>query len=187
MTVAGEGAHGAASQGTESQEAAAKEACLRLLTDRARSRTELSDRLAKKGYPPVVIERVLDRLAAVGLVDDAAFADQWVHSRHTFSGRGKRALAMELRRKGIDEQTSARALEQVSADDERERATELVRKKLGRIPSVADRDERDRVTRRLVGMLARRGYPPSMAFDVVKQELAGLPEDEGPDFDGAQF
>lgn len=154
----------------------AKDVCLRLLTERARSRAELDQKLVQKGYPRAVIDTVLDRLADVGLVDDAAFAEQWVHSRHTYSGRGRRALSMELQRKGIDPQTSTEALSQISADDERERAADLVRKKLARTTpdDIADRDDRERLMRRLVGMLARRGYPASMSFAVVKAELADL-------------
>ena len=169
------------------QEARAKDVCLRLLTDRARSRAELATKLTDKGFDADVIAGVLDRLTEVGLVDDTAFAEQWVHSRHTYSGRGKRALATELRRKGIDDTTSRDALSSISADDERDRAADLVRKKLSRTTpgDVADRDDRDRVTRRLVGMLARRGYPASTAFAVVKAELANLgAEPDGPVPDG---
>lgn len=160
----------------ETLAARAKDVCLRLLTERARSRAELDQKLTQKGYPRAVIDAVLDRLAEVGLVDDAAFAEQWVHSRHTYSGRGRRALATELRRKGIDQQTSSEALSQVSADDERERAAELVRKKLARTTpdDIADRDDRERLMRRLVGMLARRGYSAGLSFAVVKDELGGL-------------
>ncbi|WAM18939.1 recombination regulator RecX [Rhodococcus sp. JS3073] len=141
--------------------------CLRLLTDRARSRAELAERLAKKGYSAEVAERVLDRLAEVGLVNDADFAQQWVHSRHTYSGKGKRALALELRRKGIGQDDAAEALAQIDSEDERARATELVAKKLRTVSA----DDRDRAVRRLVSMLARRGFPQGMAFEVVKEQL----------------
>ncbi|WP_328286532.1 recombination regulator RecX [Rhodococcus sp. JS3073] len=150
--------------GTETQ---AKDLCLRLLTDRARSRAELAERLAKKGYSAEVAERVLDRLAEVGLVNDADFAQQWVHSRHTYSGKGKRALALELRRKGIGQDDAAEALAQIDSEDERARATELVAKKLRTVSA----DDRDRAVRRLVSMLARRGFPQGMAFEVVKEQL----------------
>ncbi|BAH54999.1 recombination regulator RecX [Rhodococcus opacus] len=150
--------------GTETQ---AKDLCLRLLTDRARSRAELADRLAKKGYSADIAERVLDRLTEVGLVNDADFAQQWVHSRHTHSGKGKRALAMELRRKGIGQEDATEALAQIDSDDERARATELVAKKLRTVSA----DDRDRAVRRLVSMLARRGFPQGMAFEVVKEQL----------------
>ncbi|OUS96965.1 recombination regulator RecX [Rhodococcus sp. NCIMB 12038] len=150
--------------GTETQ---AKDLCLRLLTDRARSRAELSDRLAKKGYSADIAERVLDRLTEVGLVNDADFAQQWVHSRHTYSGKGKRALALELRRKGIGQEDATEALAQIATEDERARATELVAKKLRTVSA----DDRDRAVRRLVSMLARRGFPQGMAFEVVKEQL----------------
>ncbi|QSE88503.1 recombination regulator RecX [Rhodococcus pseudokoreensis] len=150
--------------GTETQ---AKDLCLRLLTDRARSRAELSDRLAKKGYSADIAERVLDRLTEVGLVNDADFAQQWVHSRHTYSGKGKRALALELRRKGIGQEDATEALAQIDSEDERARATELVAKKLRTVSA----DDRDRAVRRLVSMLARRGFPQGMAFEVVKEQL----------------
>lgn len=160
----------------ETLAARAKDVCLRLLTDRARSRAELERKLAGKGYPQAVIDTVLGRLTEVGLIDDAAFAEQWVHSRHTYSGRGRRALATELRHKGIDPQTSTEALSHLSADDERERAADLVRRKLARTTAddITDRDDRERLMRRLVGMLARRGYPAGMSFAVVKDELVAL-------------
>lgn len=159
--------------GNETQ---AKDLCLRLLTDRARSRAELARCLAKQGFATDVSERALDRLTEVGLVDDAGFAQQWVHSRHVHSGKGKRALAGELRRKGIAPHDAAEALAQIGSDDERARAVELVRKKMRTLPlAFGDRfqrsAERDRTVRKLVGMLARRGYPQGLAFEVVKTEL----------------
>jgi regulatory protein len=110
---------------------------------------------------------VLDRLTEVGLVNDADFAQQWVHSRHTYSGKGKRALALELRRKGIGQEEATEALAQIDSEDERARATELVAKKLRTVST----DDRDRAVRRLVSMLARRGFPQGMAFEVVKEQL----------------
>ncbi|WP_067479705.1 recombination regulator RecX [Nocardia amamiensis] len=154
----------------------AKEACLRLLAVRARSRVELARSLTAKGYSPEVSERALDRLTEVGLVDDAAFAEQWVHSRHTFSGRGKQALAQELRRKGVAQSDAASALAGITTDDEETRAAELVRRKMRSLPRDLDHDK---AIRRLVGMLARRGYAQPTAYRVVKEALA----DHGVDSD----
>ena len=64
--------------------------CLRLLTARARTRAELAGQLAKRGYPQEISERVLDRLTAVGLVDDTDYAEQWVRSRRARSGKSNR-------------------------------------------------------------------------------------------------
>ncbi|NNH74892.1 recombination regulator RecX [Nocardia uniformis] len=152
--------------GTEAQ---AKDVCLRLLGDRARSRAELADRLAARGFSVEIANRALDRLTEVGLIDDAAFAEQWVHQRHTFSGKGKRALIQELRRKGVADEDAEPALAAITDDDEYERAAELVRRKLRTLPRDLDREK---ILRRLVGMLARRGYNQSTAFTVVKAELA---------------
>lgn len=156
--------------GTEAQ---AKDICLRLLTDRARSRAELADKLAAKGFAPEVAERALNRLAEVGLIDDAAFAEQWVHSRHTFSGKGKKVLAQELRRKGVSDSDAESALAAITPADESARAADLVRRKLAALPQDLPIDT---TTNRLVGMLARRGYNQSMAYAVVAEELRTVAE-----------
>ena len=64
-----------------------REACLQLLAVRPRSRAELGQRLRRKGYETAQIEPVLDRLTQVELIDDAAFAQTWVQSRHMYSGK----------------------------------------------------------------------------------------------------
>ncbi|HEV7419651.1 MAG TPA: recombination regulator RecX [Mycobacterium sp.] len=157
--------------GSASHEEQARALCLRLLTARARTRTELAGQLTKRGYPEDVSARVLDRLADVGLVDDEDFAEQWVRSRRVHAGKGKRALAAELRTKGVDDEVIATALADIDSAAERSRAEELVADKLRRERLTDDTDD-TKVARRLVGMLARRGYGQSMAFDVVKVALA---------------
>jgi regulatory protein len=150
------------------REEQARALCLRLLTVRSRTRAELSGQLTKRGYPGDVSARVLDRLAAVGLVNDRDFAEQWVRSRHARAGKSKRALAAELHTKGVDNEVINTVLAGIDAGAERDRAEELVRVKLRREPLGTDDA---RITRRLVGMLARRGYSQSLACEVV---LAGL-------------
>ena len=144
--------------------------CLRLLTATARTRAELAGQLAKRGYPDDVSTRVLDRLADVGLIDDADFAEQWVHSRLANAGKGKRALAAELHTKGIDNDVITSVLGGIDPAAERVRAEQLIRKKLRR-ENLSD--DEVRVSRRLVAMLARRGFDQTMAYDVVCAELAG--------------
>lgn len=156
---------------SESREEQARALCLRLLTVRARTRAELAGQLTKRGYPDDVSTQVLDRLADVGLVDDEDFAEQWVRSRHVNAGKGKRALASELRTKGVDDDVIAEALADIDSDAERVRAEQLVADKLRR-ERLTDGADDVKVARRLVGMLARRGYNQSMAFDVVKVALA---------------
>jgi regulatory protein len=156
---------------SESHEEQARNLCLRLLTVRARTRSELAGQLTKRGYPDDVSARVLDRLAQVGLVDDQDFAEQWVRSRRVNAGKGKRALASELRTKGLDDEVIAGVLADIDTASERARAEQLVADKLRR-ERLTDESDDAKVARRLVGMLARRGYGQSLAFDVVKMALA---------------
>ncbi|BBX26154.1 recombination regulator RecX [Mycolicibacterium alvei] len=163
---------GEQTQDPRKREEQAKNVCLRLLTVRARTRAELIEQLTKRGYEEELSAKVLDRLAEVGLIDDEDFAEQWVRSRHANSGKGKRALAVELRKKGVDKEVIDAALADLDPAAERQRAEQLVRDKLRR--ERLDAEDGDvKVTRRLVGMLARRGYHQSMALDVVRDELAG--------------
>lgn len=148
-------------------EAVARKILLDQLTGRARSRSELAGKLAGKGVPQEVATRLLDRFEEVGLVDDEAFARSWVESRQAGKGLARRALAQELRRKGVDDEVAREVLDEVDPDDEVAAARTLVRRKLR---SVA-RLERDAALRRLAGMLARKGYPPGVAFRVVREEL----------------
>jgi regulatory protein len=142
------------------------------LTGRARSRQELADKLRQRRVPDDVAIRLLDRFTEVGLVDDAAFARQWVESRQAGRGLAKRALADELRRKGVDAEVVREAVDEVDPADEEAAARALVRKKLRSLARV----DRATATRRLAGMLARKGYPAGLAFAVVKDEL-GDPDD----------
>lgn len=145
----------------------ARQVCLRLLGARPRTRAELATALRRKGVADEVAAAVLDRLTEVGLVDDAAFADSYVYSQHAYQGLGRRALTAQLRRRGVDHEVTSAAVATVDADAERARAVELVSRRLQRMP---DTDEPTAI-RRLVGMLARKGYPQGLAYDVVRTEL----------------
>jgi regulatory protein len=142
---------------------------LRLLTVRARTRAELAGHLTKRGFPADAADAVLNRLEAVGLIDDEDFAEQWVRSRQVNAGKGKRALAAELRTKGVEAELIAGVLDGIDAGAERSRAEQLVERRLRR--EVLDGDDA-KVVRRLVGMLARRGYSQSMAVSVVTDAVA---------------
>ncbi len=154
---------------SEKREEQARALCLRLLTARARTRAELEGQLKKRGYPAEVSTKVLDRLTEVGLVDDADFAQQWVQSRRANASKGNRALAAELRTKGLGDDVIVEALSGIDAAGEHDRAVRLIQTKLRRENLDGDHAK---VARRLVGMLARRGYSEALCFDVVKTELA---------------
>ncbi|WP_308810190.1 regulatory protein RecX [Arthrobacter sp. HMWF013] len=151
---------------------------LRQLTSSAKSRLQLSRKLAERNIPEDVAEAVLDRFQEVRLIDDAEFADMWVRSRSQSRKLAKGALRRELSDKGIDPETAASALEQLSDEDEEEAARRLVERKLRSGSDLSDRAERDKITRRLASMLARKGYQPSQAFRVVGEVIDAQVEQE---------
>ncbi|MDG9726921.1 recombination regulator RecX [Streptomyces sp. DH41] len=151
----------------------ARAICLRLLTGTPRTRKQLADALRKREIPDEAAEEVLSRFEEVGLINDSAFAEAWVESRHHGRGLARRALARELRTKGVDATLIDEAVSQLDSEQEEETARELVARKL-RATRGLDRDKR---LRRLAGMLARKGYPEGMALRVVRQAL----EEEGED------
>ncbi|MEU9046377.1 recombination regulator RecX [Kitasatospora sp. NPDC048343] len=154
-------------------ESRARDICLRLLTGAAKTRKQLADALRKREIPDEVADEVLTRLEEVGLIDDAAFAAAWVESRHAVRGLSRRALAQELRTKGVAADLVEQAVAQLDHDDEAEAARVLVERKL-RSTRGLDRQVR---TRRLVGMLARRGYSEGLAFRVVRAALDEEPSE----------
>jgi regulatory protein len=151
---------------------------LRQLTGSAKSRLQLARKLAERNIPEDVAEAVLDRFQEVRLIDDAEFADMWVRSRSQSRKLAKGALRRELADKGIDADTAAAALEQLSDADEEAAARLLVERKLRPGTDLSSRAERDKTTRRLASMLARKGYQPSQAFRIVGEVLAVAPHDQ---------
>lgn len=145
----------------------AREICLRQLAVRPRTRAELATALRRRGIADDVVAAVLDRYDEVGLIDDAAFARAWVTSRHHGRGLARRALARELRQRGVDANAAGEALDELDDSTEAATARALVDRKLRTV-----RGEPEQVFRRLVGMLARKGYPPGVAIRSVKDALA---------------
>ncbi|TYP83695.1 regulatory protein [Blastococcus xanthinilyticus] len=148
-------------------EQVARNICLRALTGAPKTRQQLADLLAKREVPDDAAEAVLDRFTEVGLIDDAAFARAWVSSRQSGRGLARRALSAELRAKGVDPETAAEAVEVVDDDDERKAARRLVERRAASMRRL----DRQTATRRLIGMLARKGYGGGLAAAVVREVL----------------
>ncbi|MEW1807057.1 regulatory protein RecX [Pseudarthrobacter sp. NPDC080039] len=155
----------------------------RQLTASPKSRLQLARKLAERNVPEHVAEAVLDKFQEVRLIDDAEFADMWVRSRSQSRKLAKGALRRELAVKGIDQETAASALEQLTDADEASAARGLVERKLRRGTDLSDPTERDKAVRRLASMLARKGYQPSQAFRIVNEVLDSQLD---PDQQGAQ-
>jgi regulatory protein len=156
--------------------------CLRLLTAAPRTRAQLEQALHRHGVPAPAIEDVLGRLAKARLIDDPTFARMWVESRHHARGLAKRALSAELRQRGVSENDVREAVAELGPEQEEEAARRLV---AGRLAATRGRPLPARM-RRLMGLLARKGYPPGLAYRVVREALeqekaAGLDDGAGLD------
>ena len=155
-------------------ETVAKAICLRLLTTAARPRAVLAVALRKRGIPADVAETVLDRFVDVGLIDDEAYAQAYVATKQRDRGLGTTALRTELRRKGIDEEVVAGAVDGLDHEAERSRAKALIERRVDAAMSAGPVAAR----RRLAGLLARRGYSVDVAVSVVDEALAAYTADE---------
>jgi regulatory protein len=146
----------------------ARQLCLTELDRAARSRAELAALLTRKEVAPDVAEAVLSRFVEAGLIDDAALAESWVSTRQRDKGLSRGTLAQELRRKGVDDEVVAEAVAALDPDVELAAARQLIERKRR---STAGLEPQVRL-RRLVGVLARKGYPAGVAFQVVRDVLA---------------
>lgn len=157
----------------EQYEEHARNIVLRQLTGSPKSRLQLSKKLAEREIPQDIATKILNRFEELGLINDREFAAMWVRSRSQTKRLSANALKRELVTKGIDPDLIEEALEQVSEDDERQAARELIDKKLRTQRGVdwGDRTQRDKVTRRLVSMLARRGFGGGIAFSLVAEAI----------------
>ena len=150
----------------DEQLAAARNAALRLLAVRERSAMELRTRLRQKGFHADVIVSVLDRLQETKLQDDARFGAQFVEAA-TRRGKAGRRIQMELRARGLSEEEAAQAATE-DPESERARARDLAGRKAARM---GDLPVETRV-RRLLSLLARKGFDPDTCR-IVAKEAAG--------------
>jgi len=171
-------------------EEAARQICLRLLAAGPRTRAQLASALRRRRVPDEIAEAVLGRFAEVRLIDDAAFAQAWVETRHHGRGLARRALSAELRQRGVAADEVRAAVGSLGDADELAAARRLVAKRIG---ASRGRPLPARV-RHLVGVLARKGYPAGLAYQVVREALerdgltgaeAGFDPDAGFDLDNA--
>src|SRR6201982_2985989 len=157
----------ATARGTQDPQPRAGQICLRLLMTAPRTRAELAQAMHHGGVPAEAAESILARFTDVGLVDDAAFARAWVESRHHSRGLSKRSLSGELRRHGVQNEEIRAAVDELDPEQEVATARELVERKLastrGRAPETR--------ARQAAGMLARKGYPPGLAFRLIREAM----------------
>lgn len=149
----------------------AKQAAVRLLEVRPRSRRELSDRLRQKGFDPTTISAVTLRLSEAGLIDDDAFATYLIEQRMLTASRGSGAIQRDLAKHGIskDAISSLSQTHNIGATDA-DQALQYARKLANRMRGL----DKTTYTRRLSGVLLRRGYPMSAVRAAVQSCWAEL-------------
>jgi len=140
---------------------------LRTLSRSPRSRFELFQRLTDREVSAEIAEELLDRFEEVGLIDDAEYAAMLVRTRHNERGQARRAIAQELRRRGLSDLHAQAALEQLDDDAEMQRARELIARRIDSVRNLP----RERALQRLVGYLGRRGYSTGQALSVIQPAL----------------
>ncbi|PZS13605.1 MAG: recombination regulator RecX [Pseudonocardiales bacterium] len=148
-------------------EAVARKICLQQLAQRARTRSELAAALQRRGVPAPTARSVLDRFTEVGLIDDGALAASFALAQHRQRGLAARAVAVKLRQRGIAEPAVQTAVGQIDADSEAAAARMLVARRLVSLQDLEPQAQ----ARRLVGLLARRGYPAGLAYQIVRESL----------------
>jgi regulatory protein len=142
-------------------------AALRLLSVRPRSERELRDRLRRKEFEPDHIDRAIQRLRELELLDDAHFAELWIANRQKLRPKGVQALRQELRAKGIDRQTVDEVLaNSIDADEESAACEQVARQALRRY---ADAPDRATFQRKLGGFLQRRGFRLDTIKPIIDQ------------------
>jgi len=169
--------HTADDAGEADPETVAKLICLRMLTVAPRTRAQLATALRRRGVPEEAAEAVLGRFAEVKLIDDATFASAWVESRHHGRGLSGRALAAELRDRGVASGDIQAAVARLDPEQEVATARALV---ASRLAATRGQPTPARV-RRLIGALARKGYSQALAYRLAREAL----EQEGVDLAAA--
>lgn len=155
---------------------AARAVVLRKLTGSPKTRHQLAQALRERETSEDIITAVLDRLEEVQLIDDAAFARTWVRTRHELKNLGSSVLRRELTDRGVNQEDTEAALEQLTVEDEESAAMAVIDRELQRVTvpqghSVEERQQRDKITRRLVGKLGRRGHNPGLAFRLIREAM----------------
>lgn len=146
-------------------EVLARALCLRALTKRSQTRKELADLLHAKEIPDPIALAVLDRFTSVGLINDAALAAGYAETRHRTLGLSRTAVGQKLRQRGIEPETVEEAVRHIDREAEESVAFALARK---RVSTMQHLDPATKA-RRLIGMLARKGYSASLSHQVVRE------------------
>ena len=141
----------------------ATQRAIELLSYRPRAEAEIRKRLAEHGFSVENIEAVLERLRVSGLVSDENFARAWVDNRVTFRPRSRRMVALELRQKGVSEETIDQALNELPDDEDLAYQSGL------RYARRLEGLELDDFRKKMAGFLGRKGFSYGTAAEVTRK------------------
>ena len=144
---------------------------LKLLHYRPRTESEMIQNLRKHKVDEEIISEVMDRLKQNGLVDDTRFAQAWVENRNDLRPRSRRALAYELRQRGVDSQVIEQSIEQL---DDEALAYQAALQQARKLKKLDWQDFRQK----MLGFLARRGFNYEVSAPVVSRVWAEQHQDE---------
>ncbi len=125
----------------------------------------VKDYLKKKGFDAKIIASALNKLHEYGFIDDEKFAKNYVES--ISKSKGKRAVEMKLKQKGISQEIVDSLLENVDEDEEIENATHLAEK------FVKNRQKDTNLKQKCLAHLVYKGYDYSVAVKVANSVCKG--------------
>ena len=149
-------------------EAVARAILLRQLTMGPRTEAQLRQAMARRNVPEAVCERLITRFTEIGLIDDAGYAADFVQAQAASGALSRRGVQHKLQQKGVPADIVTAALEQIDPADERAAAADLARRRASRMQGLDPQTRR----RRLIGVLARRGFPSEVVHAAVAEALA---------------
>ncbi|MBC2681717.1 regulatory protein RecX [Corynebacterium anserum] len=149
-----------------------KAKAIRLLNHRDRSAYELRSRLLEAEFDSDLVDAVVERCVANGMVDDSRFAVEWMRQRHKNQKKSAAVLRHELQAKGVASEIIDDALKDITAEDNAAVLAALVNKKAQSVKTVPEtRAEYDKYLRRILGVAARRGFPQAQSFAAAQRAL----------------
>jgi regulatory protein len=151
---------------------AAQRAAIRLIERQDRSTADMRARLTARGFAPETVEWVVDKFVSKDLLNDRRFAERFAELAATERGMGSRRVRMELVRRGVESEMAIETGLDIASTD-RDRAVTLAAKRAARLEGLPS----DVAYRRLMGFLARKGYPPDVCQEATRRALRSLPED----------
>ncbi|MFP5224650.1 MAG: regulatory protein RecX [Actinomycetota bacterium] len=148
---------------------AAQRAAIRLIERQDRTTADLRARLVARGFSIETVEWVIDRLVSKDLLNDRRFAERFAELAASERGMGSRRVRMELVRRGVEPEMATETGLDLAITDH-DRAVASARKRAKRLEGLPN----EVAYRRLLGFLARKGFPPDVCLDATREALRGL-------------